>query len=246
MREPKSLLSSVRSAIGIIGLFTADSPVLGVAEIARRLQVAKSTASRLCATLCAENILTPTPSRQYRLNVRLASVGFLAAQSHPVYEAGREALVRIRAATALSAHLSIINGTELAPICRLTSDEMAQRLHHPVLTTCAGKAILAFSEPGLVERCLEMRVLPNTPTPVIKVDELRIALQTVRQSGYARSRGEYIADLGGVAVPILDHSGMAVAALTVFGRVHHLPERTIAQTASLLRKSAQAITAAIY
>jgi DNA-binding IclR family transcriptional regulator len=68
----------------------------------------------------------------------------------------------------------------------------------------------------------------------------------VRQSGYALSRGDYIADLGGVAVPILDHSGMAVAALTVFGRVHHLPERTIARTASLLRKSAQAITAAIY
>jgi IclR family transcriptional regulator, KDG regulon repressor len=246
MHEPKSLLSSVRSAIRIIGLFTAETPVLGVSEIARRLQVAKSTASRLSTTLCAENILTPTSNRQYRLNVRLASVGLLAAQSHPVYEAGREALVRIRAATCLSAHLSIIDGTELAPICRLTSDEMDQRPHHPVLTTCAGKAILAFSEPDLVERCLEMRVQRYTPTTVIKVDELRTALQTVRQSGYALARGDYIPDLGGVAVPILDHSGMAVAALTVFGRVHHLPERTIAQTASLLRKSAQAITAAIY
>jgi IclR family KDG regulon transcriptional repressor len=246
MREPKSLLSSVRSAIRIVGLFTADAPVLGVSEIARRLQVAKSTASRLSATLCAENILTLTSNRQYRLNVRLASIGFLAAQSHPVYEAGREALVRIRAATGLSAHLSIIEGTELAPICRLTSDEMSQRLHHPVLTTCAGKAILAFSEPDLVERCVNTRVQRRTPATVIKVDELRIALQTVRQCGYARSRGDYIADLGGVAVPILDHSGMAVAALTVFGRMQHLPERTIAQTASLLRKSAQAVSAAIY
>jgi IclR family KDG regulon transcriptional repressor len=249
--ERVSMLSSVRTAVRLIGLFTDDTPILGVSEIARSLNVAKSTASRLTSTLCAENVLSQMPNGKYRLSFRLVSVGILAAQTHAVYEAGREALTKIRAATGLAAHLSIIDEAELAQLCRVTSDYMEQvgrnRPRQPVLATSAGKAILAFSEPELVERCLHVqqssRYAPaSTPDP----EEMRLALQTVRKRGYAISRNDYVANVVGVAVPILSDRGIAVAALTALGPSYQLPDDRVGQTASLLMNSSKAVTAAVF
>jgi IclR family transcriptional regulator, KDG regulon repressor len=237
------VLSSVRSAIRLIGLFTDDAQVLGVSEIARKLKVAKSTASRLSATLCAEDVLSLTPNGKYRLSFRLVSVGLLAAQTHLVYEAGREALTKFRAATGLGAHLSIIDGTELAQLCRVTSDYMEQlgrsRPRQPILATSAGKAILAFSEPELVERCLGAQRHNGR-------EDVRLALQTVRKRGYAISRNDYVANVVGVAVPILSDRGIAIAALTALGPSEDLPDERVGKTASLLIRSAKAITAAVF
>lgn len=224
---------------------------MGVSEIARRLNVAKSTASRLSTTLCAEDVLSTTPNGKYRLSTRLVSVGLLAAQSHSIYEAGREALTKIRAATGLGAHLSIIDGAELAQLCRVTSDYMEQlgrsRPRQPILATSAGKAILAFSEPELVERCLQGRPQQRyAPAKVADREEVRIALQTVRKCGYAISRNDYVANVVGVAVPILSDRGIAVAALTALGPSEHLPDERVCKTASLLMRSAKAITAAVF
>jgi IclR family transcriptional regulator, KDG regulon repressor len=233
------MLSSVRSAIRVVALFTTDSPVLGVTEIARKLNLAKSTASRLTTTLCAENVLSATPNGKYRLSIGLVSVGLVAAQSHSVYEAGREALIKIRAETGLGAHLSIIDGTELAQLCRVTSDYLERlgksRPRQPILPTSAGKAILAFSEPELVERYLGTNR-----------QNVWAALQTVRKRGYAISRNDYVANVVGVAVPILGDDGLAVAALTVLGPSRQFSDERVNQTARLLTSSARAITAAIF
>lgn len=253
MRQPppKSMLSSVRSAIRLIALFTEDTPVLGVSDIARMLNIAKSTASRLGATLCSEDILTPTPDGKYRLSIRLVSVGLLAAQSHSVFEAGREALIKIRAATGLAAHLSIIDGAELAQLYRVTSEFMEglghSRPRQPILATSAGKAILAYSEPELVECCLESQHPHRyAPARVAGSAEVRIALQTVRERGYAVSRNDYVPNVVGVAVPILGERGIAVAALTALGSARQLPDERVGQTASLLAASAKAIAAAVF
>jgi IclR family transcriptional regulator, KDG regulon repressor len=225
-----------------MGLFTDNSPVLGVSEIARKLNIAKSTASRLTTTLCAEDVLSLTPSGKYRLSIRLVSVGILAAQSHSVYEAGREALIKIRAETGLGAHLSIIDGSELAQLCRVTSDYLERlgrsRPRQPILATSAGKAILAYSKPELVEWF--------APAHSAKSEEVRMALQTVRNRGYAISRNDYVANVVGVAVPILSDSGIAVAALTALGPSRQLPDERVGQTAAVLMSSAKAITAAVF
>jgi IclR family KDG regulon transcriptional repressor len=250
-KDGSSVLSSVRSAIRLIGLFTDDTHILGVSEIARRLKVAKSTASRLGATLCAEDFLTLTPDGKYRLSVRLVDVGNVAAQSHLLYKAGREALAKIRAATGLAAHLSVIDGAELAQLCRVTSDYIealgSSRPRQPVLPTSAGKAILAFSSPELVELCLGVqRHHRYAPAHVPDSEEIRSTLQTVRKRGYAVSRNEYVVNVVGVAVPILSNSGIAVAALTALGPPRLLPDARASETAAFLLSSAKAITAAVF
>jgi DNA-binding IclR family transcriptional regulator len=250
-KDGSSVLSSVRSAIRLIGLFTDDTHILGVSEIARRLKVAKSTASRLSATLCAEDFLTLTPDGKYRLSVRLVDVGNVAAQSHLLYKAGREALAKIRAATGLAAHLSVIDGAELAQLCRVTSDYMetlgSSRPRQPVLPTSAGKAILAFSDPELVELCLGVQQHHRyAPAHVPDSAEIRNTLQTVRKRGYAISRNEYVVNVVGVAVPILSNSGIAVAALTALGPPRLLPDARVNETAAFLLSSAKAITAVVF
>jgi IclR family transcriptional regulator, KDG regulon repressor len=244
-------LSSVRSAVRLIGLFTDDAQVLGVSEIARRLNVAKSTASRLTTTLSAEDILSPTANGKYRLSIRLVSVGLVAAQSHAVYEPGREALTRVHAATGLAAHLSIIDGAELAQLCRVTSDYMEQvgrsRPRQPVLATSAGRAILAYSAPSLIEQCMQVQLRHRyAPPKVPGMDEVLNVLRSVRQLGYAISRDDYVANVVGVAVPILTDKGTAVAALTALGPSATFPDERVGQTASVLMSAAKSITNSLY
>src|SRR5690348_3979869 len=81
----RPVLSSVRNALRVLQLFTLQRPVLGVVEIARRLGISKSTASRLVITLASEQLLAATPSGHYRLGLRLADLGHLATHGHDLF-----------------------------------------------------------------------------------------------------------------------------------------------------------------
>jgi len=68
----------------------------------------------------------------------------------------------------------------------------------------------------------------------------------VRKRGYAISRNDYVANVVGVAVPILSDGGLAIAALTVLGPSRQFSDERVRQTAQLLTSSAKVITAAVF
>ena len=71
----------------------------------------------------------------------------------------------------------------------------------------------------------------------------RNELQTVRERGYAIDNQEMEEGLKCIAAPVRDHTGTAVASLGIFSPAFRLPDRKISQSARLIMKEANDLSA---
>lgn len=248
--QSRAVLSGVRNALRIVDVFSESSQILGVSEIARRLCLPKSTTSRLAATLCSEGFLTATPSGKYRLSLRLFDRGLVAAQSHDLYNVVLQVLASLRAASGLSSHFAILDGSRLVQIHRTTSNDIEcfgeAHASLPMHATSTGLAVLAFAEPSLLQRTLSSQLPAFTNKTITSADRLRIAVSEARVNGYACTRDEFVEGTASVAAPILNKAGHAVAALTLVALSHQMTEGTEARSKALLLNSTRAIAASAF
>jgi IclR family acetate operon transcriptional repressor len=100
-----------------------------------------------------------------------------------------------------------------------------------------GKAILAFSPPGLVKTLIEGRKLELvTQNTICDTDEFMMELKRVRAAGFAFDRGETSLLACCVAAPILGAKGIAAAAISISGPASRFnPRKDSAVIASLLQ-----------
>jgi DNA-binding IclR family transcriptional regulator len=86
---------------------------------------------------------------------------------------------------------------------------------HPVYCTANGKAMLAFLPSARGDRALRGKLRKYTSATITRKGDLMKHLDKVRRLGYAVNHGEYRADVSGLAAPIRNHGGYAVAALGI-------------------------------
>ena len=133
----------------------------------------------------------------------------------------RPVMERLNAATQETVHLTVLaESDEMVFLDKLDSTrgvrpnvELGVTL--PPYCVSNGKAVLAFLPKARVDRVLRGKLRKFTNTTITRKGELLAHLDTVRRLGYAVNRGEYRPDVAGVAAPIRDHTGFAVAALAV-------------------------------
>jgi len=73
-REPRQTVGSVTRAVALLDALAGSDAGLGVNELARRIGVNASTASRLLATLERERIVERSPGGPYRLGLKLVEL----------------------------------------------------------------------------------------------------------------------------------------------------------------------------
>lgn len=113
----------------------------------------------------------------------------------------------------------------------------------PLYAGATGWALLAHM--GERERdayLAGVRLEQLTPYTVADPVRLRRELARVRADGYAVSLQDRIVGLGGISAPIFDHSGAAIAAITIGGRADHLTEQMFRGWAPAVMAAAQRIT----
>ena len=82
---------------------------------------------------------------------------------------------------------------------------LATGVEIPLYAGAAGKAILAFAPPEVVDQQVLVPLNPNTIT---NLDELRAQLVQIRENGWATGDGERIPDAYGVAAPIFTNGNV--------------------------------------
>ena len=80
LREPQ-YSQSLERGLSILGCFTPQRSVLGIAEIADDLGMSRSTTHRYVITLVALGFLEQGASRKYRLGLRVTDLGMSALNS---------------------------------------------------------------------------------------------------------------------------------------------------------------------
>jgi DNA-binding IclR family transcriptional regulator len=247
MTQP-ALVQSVDRALQILSAFEPEGRgrALGVAQLAARLGVHKSTASRLAATLAAHGFLERGPGEAFRLGRRIARLGLLAAGGPDLVDAARPPMEALAARTGETVVLSVTVDGAAVDVAQVESRYLVGGkswigLRTPLHATSDGKALLAFGAATLPPGRLES-MAPRTLTSRAR---LARELAAVRRTGWARAVGECEEGLNGVAAPVFAQGGRCVAAVSVSGPAYRLDEHALPVLAACCAEAGVAISVSL-
>src|SRR5260221_173803 len=154
---------AVDRALTILGFFDEGQSELTVADVAARLGVHRSTASRLLAALERHGLLESTAAG-YRLGLRVVSLAVLVLNRFPARAIARDVLGELRDTTEETAYLGLLDGDEVVYIDQASSPHVTVNVdwvgYRQSLTAGAtGFLLLAFQGQAVIDEQL------RNPTP---------------------------------------------------------------------------------
>jgi IclR family acetate operon transcriptional repressor len=235
-------VGSVARALALLDALADSDSGLGVTELARRIGVNASTASRLLATLESGGLVERAPGGSYRLGLKLVGLSDRVLARLDVRALGRPWLEWLVEHTGETATLSVPGAGEAITVDFVPSSSSVvsmARVGRPSVphATAAGKVMLAFAGPDL-------RVAPPsqlerfTNRTITDPHALADELQRVRNFGIAEAIGEREPDLGALAAPVLGRARELVAILGLQGPVVRLPATKRRSLQAPLRRAA--------
>lgn len=238
------LIQSVDRAARILRLLS-EQPELGVSDIARTLDVHRSTAFRLLATLEAHHLVEQhTPRGLYRLGIGV--LGMAAAVSRRIDLSRDAQLICDRMADELgeTANVAILEDRAAVNVSQTMSSQRIAVLRQyigqrtPLHATSTGKVLLAHAPSTIRESVLAGTLTRFTPTTIVDPGLLRAELDAVRDQGWAAADAEWEPDTAAVAVPVVGRSGAVVAALSVTAPSFRMAPARFAEVAEALTAGA--------
>jgi IclR family pca regulon transcriptional regulator len=224
LREPR-YSQSLERGLAILGCFTPQRPVLGIADIADELGMSRSTTHRYVITLVALGYLEQGASRKYRLGLRVTDLGMSALSSTSLREHSHAYLEELRQRTSYTTNLAILDGTDILYVDRARSFRRGQSridlelrpgARLPAYCTSMGKVLLAYL-PDEDQRDLvgEMQFTKRGPNTITSKKALRTELMQVREESFAVNDEELASELISIAAPVRAEGGDVIAAVNL-------------------------------
>jgi IclR family transcriptional regulator, acetate operon repressor len=221
-------LQTADRALQVLQLFRAPADALSVTEIADRLGIHRSTASRLVSTLRARGFLERTAVGDLvRLGPEVARLGRVTLAGRELATIAQPLMERLAARTGETVTLAVVAGGEALTVAQAGGRHVVSSgkwvgLRTPVHCTADGKVLLAFGAVTAPDGALERRTEGTIADPAALERELGEA----RTRGFAISEGEFEPGLVGLAAPVRQ-DGACVAALCISGPQYRL-DRAVA------------------
>lgn len=245
MIERTAKVGALEHGLQILRMYRDDDEVLSISEMARRLSVHPSTASRLAATLLDSGFLTlDGQAGRYRLGGELIRLGQLARPRINVVDVALRYLRELCKLSGETGHIGLLDRTEVITAAGADGWQTI-RMHNnvgkrsPAYCSSMGKCLLsALSTEGLRALFGNQRLLPKTPQTIITIERLSEELESVRRLGYALDTDELEVGLRCVSAPIYNEHGQVVAALGLSGPASRFDRDTLLQLAVHVRDTA--------
>jgi IclR family pca regulon transcriptional regulator len=224
LREPR-FSQSLERGLAILGCFTPQHPVLGIADLAEDLGMSRSTTHRYVITLVALGYLEQGASRKYRLGLRVTDLGMSALNSTGLREHAHLYLEQLRQQTSYTTNLSVLDGTDVLFVDRVRSLRRAQSmidagLHPgsrlPAHCTSMGKLLLA-NLPAAKQRELiaQMKLTKRGPNTITSKRALRDELDHIALADVAVADEELATGLYAIAASVRNEAREVVAAVNL-------------------------------
>lgn len=217
-------VKSVGRALDIIALVSSKKGGLGVTEIAKQIDINKSSVYRILSTLVQYGYVEQDEETgRYKLGYKFLEISSKLLESIDLRAEARPYLLELEQETNEVIHLVVYDQGEVVYIEKLEGNETL-RMHSkvgkraPMHCTSVGKAILAHLPPSIVLDIIDRKGLPmHTDKTIVDKDEFLQELIKVKQVGYAMDLEENENGITCMAVPIFDHLGKVISAVSISG-----------------------------
>jgi DNA-binding IclR family transcriptional regulator len=247
MLKNSYLVPGLERGLRLLQLFRPGRAEIAAPEIARELELPRTTAFRLLQTLEALEFVERSSNGAWRLGPAVLRLGFEFVASQDVAEHGRDVVQKLCAETGASSQLAIRDGRELVVVLKSNpSSTFASNVQvgtrMPAHATVLGRLLLQGAD--LRKLYPEGRLKQYTPQTPRSVAELEKLIAQDRARGYAVSESAYEAGISAVAAPVRNHEERVVAALSVIvpqprlepKRREALIQKAVAAAAELSRR----------
>lgn len=239
----------LQRAFAIIRLLTqAPTEGVRVTQIAKDVGLTQATVHRTLQALMAQDVVEQDErSKHYRLSVGFFVLAARAGNPAGLRDLCRPALLRLCASLGDTIFLLARTGFDAVcldrsegpfPIRSFTGDiggRVALGIGQGSL------AILAFLPEAEREEVIRFNLPRVRELGVFDEVYLRTEIELVRERGYAAPNTGLLEGMAGVAVPVCDQQGRAVAALSVGTISARLNPERLPTVVALLKREAQAI-----
>lgn len=217
-------LDTVSTAIDVMAeLKTNDG--IGVTELAKRLNISKSSAHAHLATLEA-NELAINRDGKYELAINVFTFGQYVREQSLLYQHGKPQVNKLADETNQYVHIvteengwginlyQIKGDTNVEGDYQKNKPQRRDHLHY----TAAGKAVLAALPTERVREIITTTGLPKrTPNTITSESKLIEELNQVAERGYAYNDEEEIEGFRAIGTVVRSHKGEILGSLSVSG-----------------------------
>jgi DNA-binding IclR family transcriptional regulator len=238
-------VGSVQRAIDVLDTLAEARTELGTNEIARRTGVNVSSISRLLSTLTTAGLVQHIPATgRYRLGIRILQLAGAAREGLDIRGLARPFLEQLTTITGETSTLSLPGTHDLLTVDFVPSPQSVRSVAHigrnsVAHATAAGKVLLGWG--GSLPEGELTRYTDRTTTDR---SALQHEIDRVRERGWAQAVGEREEDLNGIAVPVLDATGILVAVLGVQGPAGRFTPRAMRAAIEPLAERAAGLASA--
>jgi len=234
-------------AFGVLELLATSPNGLTLPDVARKLQIPKSSAHCILLTLQRQGYLSRSDrTRRYALGQKLFSLASHALAGQDVREAAMPHLRQLMLATKLNVHLGVLDGGEVILIGKVDppgATGLATWLGRRMDVHCTGmgKALMAHLPAEELEQFVRSRTFPrHNENTIVSAKRLKQELDTARANGFATDDEEDEVGYRCIGVPVLDR-GRVVAAVSVAGSVVQVTNENKAELVRCLVRAADGI-----
>jgi DNA-binding IclR family transcriptional regulator len=216
----------VQRAVRLIRHIAEGNAVLNMSETAKLLKINRTTLLRLLHTLETEGFVERRPGGAgFQVGLSFLELGARALFSQDLVQVAVPVLTRLAEAVQLSAHLGVLDGTDVLYLARRTPNtplasniRVGSRL--PAHATTMGRMLLAFKTPLELDALYAGKELArfsdHTSTTLMAV---KAKAEKDRSAGIAWSEAYFERGISSAAVPVFDFAGMPLGAINVSGPV---------------------------
>jgi DNA-binding IclR family transcriptional regulator len=239
---------SVKKAFAILSAISSSKEGLGVSELARGLNMAKSTVHGMTAALEEVGAVMRDPrTKRYKLGFTLLEIGRSAYSQIDLETSARPIMEDLMEKTQTSVFLGILNWDHVT-VLDIVESRQDLKITAPVGTTmplfagAVGKVFLASMDEEQAAKIVKSKGLPQfTENSIVDSELYYQELKRVRQKGYAVDDEEYILGVRAVASPIKG-LGQLKSAIWVVGFKASLDEKRMQTLIKETQKAAEAIS----
>ncbi|NHM31448.1 IclR family transcriptional regulator [Neobacillus terrae] len=229
--ERENMVKSVSRALDIITLVSMKKGGLGVTEIAKQIDINKSSVYRILSTLVQYGYVEQDEDTgRYKLGYKFLEISSKLLDSIDLRAEAKPFLKQLENETNEVIHLVVYDQGEVVYIEKLEGNETL-RMHSkvgkraPMHCTSVGKAILAHLPSSNVLDILDRKGMAlHTDKTITNKEDFMRELADVKRNGYALDLEENEYGITCIAVPIFDHLGKVIAAASISGPTMRMTE----------------------
>jgi len=238
---------SVAAVMKVFGLLQClgEGGSVGITELSQRLLMSKSTVHRLLQTMREMGFVRQEEGEKYSLTIKLFELGSKALPNLNLVRTADLQMRIVASQTRETVHLGA-RGDDCIVYLHTISSAYSLRMecivgsNNPLYSTAIGKTLLAWAPEEDARAALSrIEFKRRTKNTLVTVESVMAALPQIRAQGFSEDIEEQEEGLRCFAVPVFDHTGNALAAMSTSFPLTRFGPDTRARYVGLLNHAAR-------